>query len=177
MEQRQLYDRERLLQQLGASRKPQDSTEGDGQGKDPQEEREPKNPYLQGKEQQKRQADVYLEYQNNIKLCDNLKVKILKGIMDGTDVYTLLYWALDAVSKTTHDSHFLDQAWSDVNIIRGWGLGEPGPLAHEIGAARDRLERITAAYNRETDTRARSRMQAAIRAHEQLITRLEGRAG
>lgn len=126
------------------------------------------------KEAQDKALDVYREYQDNIKLCEGLKTNILKGIMEGTDVYTLLYWALQAVSKTTHDTVFLDQAWRDVNIIYGWVLREPGPLQQEIEGAKERLQKIRERAEIEPEAGARSRMQAAVKAHEALIARLEG---
>lgn len=131
----------------------------------------------QEKSDQERAAEICKEYATNTRKAEAWKSKILKGIGNGTDIYTLLYWALQAVSVTTHDSLFADQAWTDIRLIHGRALGEPGPLAQEVEAARERLEKIRAALEREQDSGARSRMQAAIRAHEQLITRLEGRAG
>lgn len=185
MEPGKLYDRERLLRQLGSAagepRTSQESHREAGQGKDTQESQKPaeakQNPYLQAQIDQKKALEVYQTYQDNIKLCDGLKTKILKGIPQGVDIYTLLYWALQAVSKTTHDELFLSQAWTDIRLIHGRALGEPGPLKMEIETTRDRLERIKAAAERETEPGARARMKAAIKAHEKIMAYLEGRAG
>lgn len=124
-------------------------------------------------ESQKREADLYKEYQDNKRLVDGLKTKILKGIPEGKDLSILLGWALDAVGKLTHDEVFYTQAKRDLGIIYGLALKEPGPLQQEAEAARDRLEKIRAACVLEPDTGARSRMEAAIRAHEDLIARLQ----
>lgn len=179
MQQGQLYDRDKLLQQLGrtAAGERKESAGGNDTPSTQNTSESQQNPHLQAQLDQKRALDVYREYQNNMKLCDGLKSKILKGIQAGTDVYTLLYWALDAVSRATHDTLFLDQSWSDIRLIHGRALGERGPLKQEMTAAKERLEKIKNAIEREQDSGARSRMQAAIRAHEQLLTRLEGRAG
>lgn len=125
-------------------------------------------------EAQKREADLYKEYQDNGRLVEGLKTEILKGIPEGKDLSILLGWALDAVGKLTHDEVFYTQAKRDLGIIYGLALKEPGPLQQEAEAARDRLERIRAACILEPDTGARSRMEAAIRAHEDLIARLQG---
>lgn len=174
-----LYDRGKLMQQLGrATTGEQIASAGGSDTPGTQNAAEsPQNPYLQAQIERKKALDVYREYQDNAKICEGLKSKILIGIKDGTDVYTLLYWALQAVSKTTHDELFLTQAWTDIRLIYGRALGEPGPLKQEMTAAKERLEKIKNAIEREQDSGARSRMQAAIRAHEQLLTRLEGRAG
>lgn len=124
-------------------------------------------------ESQKREADLYKEYQDNKRLVDGLKTKILKGIPEGKDLSILLGWALDAVGKLTHDEVFYTQAKKDLGIIYGLALKEPGPLQQEAEAARDRLERIKAACILEPEAGARSRMEAAIRAHEDLIARLQ----
>ena len=173
MEQRQLYDRERLLQQLGATRKPQDSTEGDGQGKDPQEERKPQNPYLQALEQQKQESDFYKKIAENARKTESLKNDILKGIQQGEDVYQLLYWAVQAVALTTHDNLFYEQAWTSIDAIYGTALAEPGPLQNQIEAARESLEKIRAAIVLEPQEGPRSIMERALAEHEALISRLE----
>lgn len=176
MEQRQLYDRERLLQQLGATRKPQNSTEGDGQGKDPQEERKPQNPYLQALEQQKQESDFYKKIAENTRKTEALKNDILKGIQQGEDVYQLLYWAVQAIALTTNDRQFLEQTWTSIDAIYGTALAEPGPLQNQIEAARDRLEKIRAACVLEPEAGPRSIMEKAIEEHEKLIARLQGQS-
>lgn len=157
MEQRQLYDRERLLQQLGANRKPQDSTEGDGQGKDPQEERKLHSPYLQAQEQQEKET---------------YKANVIKGIYQGESPFNLLYWALQAI-----DRPFFETAYKAIDAIYGTALAEPGPPQGEIDAARDRLERIRAACVLEPDKEYRSILEKAIKEHEALIARLQGQEG
>lgn len=158
MEQRQLYDREKLLKQLGstagAHRKPQDSTEGEGQGKDPQEERKPQNPYLQAKEQGQ---------------TETFKANVLKGIYQGASPFDLLHWALQAI-----DRPFFETAYKAIDAIYGTALADPGPPQGEIDAARDRLERIRAACVLEPDKEYRSIMERSIEAHEALIARLAG---
>ena len=121
-----------------------------------------------------RSARVYSEYQENIKRSGQLQTEILKGARAGEDPYSLLLKAVDAIARMTSNPLFYEQVRADLVAIHGEALLAPIPLAWELEAAQERLEKLQSALERETDPDDRQRIQAAINAHRADIDRLRG---
>lgn len=127
----------------------------------------------QTQEAQKREADIRKEYAENTRKTEHIKNNIMKGIQQGADPFTLLYWALQGLGITTHDTLFYEQTWQMIDAMYGVVLAEPEPLERQIEAARERLEKIRAAIVLEPQEGPRSIMERALKEHEALISRLE----
>ena len=117
------------------------------------------------REAEQRSLEVYKTYQENIKTSSQLQTDILKGVKAGEDVFSLFLKAAKAVSLMTSNTVFYSQIEADLTAIYGRGLLYKPPLQKELQEAQTRLQRLTEAEKRETETdsRERSAIEAALR--------------
>ena len=109
-------------------------------------------------------AAAYREYQDNIKRGGQLMASITKGIQEGENLYTLLLWAMEALGKMTGDRVFYEQGKENLQAIYG-ALGYDAPIEHRTQEVQERLDRLCAALERESDINTRKRIERAITAH------------
>lgn len=124
-------------------------------------------------EARQRSLEAYRAYQENTKRSGQLQTEILKGIAAGEDVYSLFLKAAKAISLMTSNTVFYSQIEADTAAIYGRGLNYKPPLQKELQETQERLQRLTEAQQRETDTDSRQRIQRAIQAHRGHISELE----
>lgn len=72
----------------------------------------------------------------------------------------------------TSNSVFYSQIEDDTRSIYGRGLNYKPPLQKELQEAQTRLQRLTEAEKRETETDSRERIKRAIEAHKRTIAEL-----
>lgn len=109
------------------------------------------------REDHQRSLEAYRAYQENTKRSEQLQSEILKGIKAGEDVYSLFLKAAKAISLMTSNSVFYSQIEDDTRSIYGRGLNYKPPLQKELQEAQTRLQRLTEAEKRETETDSRER--------------------
>ena len=124
------------------------------------------------REDHQRSLEAYRAYQENTKRSEQLQSEILKGIKAGEDVYSLFLKAAKAISLMTSNSVFYSQIEDDTRSIYGRGLNYKPPLQKELQEAQTRLQRLTEAEKRETETDSRERIKRAIEAHKRTIAEL-----
>lgn len=124
------------------------------------------------REDHQRSLEAYRAYQENTKRSEQLQSEILKGIKAGEDVYSLFLKAAKAVSLMTSNTVFYSQIEADLTAIYGRGLLYKPPLQKELQEAQTRLQRLTEAEKRETETDSRERIKRAIEAHKRTIAEL-----
>lgn len=124
------------------------------------------------REAEQRSLEVYKTYQENIKTSSQLQTDILKGVKAGEDVFSLFLKAAKAVSLMTSNTVFYSQIEADLTAIYGRGLLYKPPLQKELQEAQTRLQRLTEAEKRETETDSRERIKRAIEAHKRTIAEL-----
>lgn len=124
------------------------------------------------REDHQRSLEAYRAYQENTKRSEQLQSEILKGIKAGEDVYSLFLKAAKAISLMTSNSLFYSQIEDDTRSIYGRGLNYKPPLQKELQEAQTRLQRLTEAEKRETETDSRERIKRAIEAHKRTIAEL-----
>lgn len=124
------------------------------------------------REDHQRSLEAYRAYQENTKRSEQLQSEILKGIKAGEDVYSLFLKAAKAISLMTSNSVFYSQIEADLTAIYGRGLLYKPPLQKELQEAQTRLQRLTEAEKRETETDSRERIKRAIEAHKRTIAEL-----
>lgn len=124
------------------------------------------------REAEQRSLEVYKTYQENIKTSSQLQTDILKGVKAGEDVFSLFLKAAKAVSLMTSNTVFYSQIEADLTAIYGRGLLYKPPLQKELQEAQTRLQRLTEAEKRETETDSRERIKRAIEAHRRTIAEL-----
>lgn len=122
-------------------------------------------------------ADVYRRYQRDAIATAQLQAEILRGVKAGEGIYSLFLKATKAISLTVDNDLFYRQIAGDIPAIYGAGLLEAEPIELELKATEERLERLIAAEERETQADTRNRIQAAIRAHRERIAELKDKLG
>lgn len=127
------------------------------------------------REEAKRTAAAYREYQDNIKRAGHLRADITKGILEGEDPCTLLLWAMEAISCMTDDRLFFEQGKANLQSVYA-SLGYAAPIAHRTQETQDRLNRLCVAMDREEDPGARERIKRAIMAHRHRLDQLAEQA-
>lgn len=101
------------------------------------------------------------------------RTAILKGLQAGKDIYTLFVAACDTISAVTGDTVFSTQAREIIRDVYGKALGEKSPLRAELDAVEQRAERIRRSMEQEDiDARARENMGRALRAHQREAAQL-----
>ena len=101
------------------------------------------------------------------------RTAILKGLQAGKDIYTLFVAACDTISAVTGDTVFSTQAREIIRDVYGKALGEKSPLQAELDAVEQRAERIRRSMEQEDiDARARENMGRALRAHQREAAQL-----
>ena len=124
------------------------------------------------REDRQRSLEAYRAYQETTKRSEQLQSEILKGIKAGEDVYSLFLKAAKAISLMTSNSVFYSQIEDDTRSIYGRGLNYKPPLQKELQEAQTRLQRLTEAEKRETETDSRERIKRAIEAPKRTIAEL-----
>lgn len=120
-----------------------------------------------------RAREVYRIHQENTKASSQIQTDILKGARAGEDIHSLFLQAAKAISLMTGNGAFYSQLEEDLRVIYGRGLLHPLPLQKELREAQERLQRLLAAEEAETQPGSRRRIQGAIAAHRRLIAELE----
>jgi len=121
---------------------------------------------------QERLAGIYREHQENIRQAGQLRAEINKGVQAGEPIYKLLLTAIECISLMTGEKLFYDMNKDNLQTIYGI-LGEPEAVEMERQEVQQRLNNLKAAYEKEKDPRAKQRIKAAIKAHEEKIKTLE----
>lgn len=124
------------------------------------------------REDHQRSLEAYRAYQENTKRSEQLQSEILKGIKAGEDVYSLFLKAAKAISLMTSNTVFYGQIEADLTAIYGRGLLYKPPLQNELQDTQKRLQRLSEAEKRETETDSRERIKRAIEAHKRTIAEL-----
>ena len=139
MEERQLFDRDKLLQQLHSVQNEQPIHEVHNE--------QPATVYGAEREALERAAAAGLEASKRAAAAtvasEQGRSAILKGLAAGADIYALFAIACDTISKTTGDTVFRDQAGELLRVIYGRALGET-PLQVEREEAQNRADRLRA---------------------------------
>lgn len=117
-----------------------------------------------------RAAEVYKKYQENVKTAGAAKTALRKGILAGASPYRLLLMATECIGSLLNDTEFIEGSRSDLKLIYGELMGEPGALELELEEVEARLERMRA-YQGED----RERVLTAIREHEYRAEELRNR--
>ena len=117
-----------------------------------------------------RAREVYRQYQENIKASELAKTALRKGILQGLSPYRLLLLATEVVGRLTADNEFTEGTRSDLKLIYGELMGEPGAIELELEEVEARLDHMRA-YQGEN----RGRVLTAIREHEHRAEELRSR--
>lgn len=163
MEERQLFDRDKLLQQLHSVQNEQPIHEVHNE--------QPAAVYGAERAELERAAAAGLEAARRsaeaTKASEQGRTAILKGLAAGADIYALFVTACECISKATGDTVFSAQAGEFIRDIYGRALGEKPPLKAELEAVEGRAERIKAYMEREDiDARERENARRAYQAHQ-----------
>lgn len=119
------------------------------------------------KAEKERASVICREYQENIKLSDQLQAEILKGAKQGENIYSLFLKAAQVISLMTSNTEFCSQLSDDVRSVYGVGLSEPKALELELQAVQERLQRLREVSRREDAAGSSWEIGKAIRAHEE----------
>lgn len=119
------------------------------------------------KAEKERASVICREYQENIKLSDQLQAEILKGAKQGENIYSLFLKAAQVISLMTSNTEFCSQLSDDVRSVYGVGLSEPEALELELQAVQERLQRLREVSRREDAAGSSWEIGKAIRAHEE----------
>lgn len=168
---RQLFDRERLLQQLHTT-----------SGKDVQcvqdiqdVQQQPAPIYGADKDELERRAAEGLlacrRLADATRTSEQGRSSILKGLYAGADIYTLFLEACDTISATTGDTVFNAQAREIIRTVYGRAAGEPQPLKAELESITRRMERLRE-YEATAPIIERDCIQRAYREHQQEAERV-----
>lgn len=118
-------------------------------------------------------ANVYSEYQKNIRISDSLRCEINKGLKSGEDIYSLFLKAAKTISLMTGDTAFYDVARKDVLAIYGMALEKPPVLQIELKEVQARLDKLRQAAERENDSDDIARIRTAIQYHERTVEQIK----
>lgn len=119
-----------------------------------------------------RAAEVYKKYQENIKAAGAAQTALRKGILAGASPYRLLLLATECIGHLLNDTEFIEGSRSDLKLVYGELLGEPGALEIELEEVEGRLAKLRAA---DTDPEKMSRVYTIIREHERRAEELRKR--
>ena len=174
MEERQLFDREKLMQQLHDVQHEQ-TIQG-------VHNEQPATVYGAERGELERAAAAGREAAQRMAAATNASEQgrsaILKGLAAGADIYALFAIACDTISKATGDAVFCAQAGEYVRDIYGKALGEKPPLRAELDAVEGRAERIKAYMERpDVDQRERDNARRALDAHRREAEKLRQQIG
>lgn len=120
------------------------------------------------------ESAVYREYQKNIKLSGQLRTEITKGVKQGEDIASLFLKAVKVISLMTSNDMYYNQIRDEITAIYGAGLLETKPLEMELHEVQNRIQKLTEASQRSTETDDnRRKILQAIQAHEEKAKQLE----
>lgn len=126
----------------------------------------------QDAEERTRAAEVYRKYQENIKASETAQTALRKGILAGASPYRLLLLATECIGRLTNNTEFIEGTRSDLKLVYGELMGEPGALEIELEEVEARLDHMRA-YQGEN----KGRVYTAIREHERRAEELKKRIG
>ena len=169
MEERQLFDRNKLMQQLQSVQHEQ-TIQG-------VHNEQPATVYGAERTELERAAAAGLEAAKRAaaatKASEQGRSSILKGLAAGADIYALFMCACDTISKTTGDTVFFTQAGEYVRDVYGKALGEKPPLRAALDAVQTRAERIKAYMEREDiEAGERETARRALQAHQRAAAQI-----
>jgi hypothetical protein len=121
---------------------------------------------------QRRTAAEYKRLAENIKKSEAIRTKITKGIQAGESTYRLLLQAMECISLMTGDTVFYSQGKDELQRLGGI-FGDPEAYKMELEETAGRLEKLQAAYERETNPDDRRRIQIAIQRHQERIAAIK----
>lgn len=101
-----------------------------------------------------------------------MQIAILKAIAEGENIATLFMMAAKALSITSDNSAFFNQAQADLIAMYAYGLSDPSVVKLEVENVEYRLERLKKLIKEAPEAEA-SRMQRAVAAHEKLLAQLK----
>lgn len=169
MDEKALFDRDKLIQQL----------HGEQTEHPAQKIQSEHNTTVYGAEREalERAAAAGLEASKRAAAAtvasEQGRSSILKGLAAGADIYALFAIACDTISKTTGDTVFSAQAGEFIRDIYGKALGEKPPLRAELDAVQTRADKIKAYMEREDiDARERENARRAYQAHQREAAQL-----
>ena len=128
----------------------------------------------QERENRERAAAVYKMHQDNVKKTGEIQSEILKGLQAGEDLTALFLKAVKGLSLATGNDLLFRQAEESVKTIYGYVFRDPGALKLETSETATRLHKLQQAAQEATGEE-RSRIDAAIRAHEKRLEDLQGK--
>ena len=115
--------------------------------------------------------EVYSTYQENIKLSELKRSKILKGVAGGEDIYSLFLEAIKIISLMTDDESYYDQIKKDLMTI-GRATDNKPVIEIEIKEAKQQLEQLEKAMTTTNTEEDKRRLQRAIKRHRDRIESL-----
>lgn len=162
MDNRELFDHDRLLQQLHGVHEEQ-PIHGVHRV-------QPTTVYGAERDELERAASIGTEAAQQLARATAASEKgrcdILKGLAAGKDIYTLFAAACECIGKTTGDTAFSAQAAEYVRTVYGAALGAASPLRAELEVVEGRAGKIKAYMEREDISSSdRDTAGRAYRAH------------
>ena len=102
------------------------------------------------------------------------KSEVLKDLYRGADMIEVFLQAAATLSTITNDYAFYDQCVRRLNVLYGEAWNEPQPLERQLAECLERMERLTA-YGRSSTTTEDERDEArrAYRAHQDRAEQLK----
>ena len=120
---------------------------------------------------EKREQATYQQicgkYQENTRKAGQAKADILKGLQAGEDIHTLFLQACECISAMTGEDVFKEQAAEYIKKVYGFAFLQKKPLEMELQEVKDRVLKICAAIDRETNADTVSTLQSVLWGHIQ----------
>lgn len=110
---------------------------------------------------------IFGTYQDNTRAAAEAKTAILKGLQTGEDIYSLFLQACTCISAMTGETVFKEKAEEYIKLVYGVALQNKAPLEMELQEVKERVLKICAAIDRETDNRAIDTLQSVLWEHIQ----------
>lgn len=172
MDNRELFDRDKLIHQLQGIHSDQPAHEAQAA-----HSAQPPTVYGAERAELERRAADGLEAQKRLqeatKAAESGKITILKGLQTGEDVHRLFLVALDTISRASDDAAFRVQTIGLLRTVYAGAFGNVPALRDELEAVEGRTERLRAYLSREDiDQRDREIARRALAEHERKAAQL-----
>jgi len=120
----------------------------------------------------KKNLEMYQDYQHNILAAGTLTSEITKGLQQGKPIASLFLQAMKAISLMTGDEFTYQNTAELLQSVYGFGLHEPEAEAMTAENIRKRLEKLNHSLETAIDSTDRAHIQNAIKAHEKKLALL-----
>ena len=123
------------------------------------------------------EGNAWAAYIENTRKTEEIQSELIRAAKEGEDPALLLIRCSRALSLVTNNPLFAEEIERSMRAIHGHAFGEKALLADELASAKERLERIREAMEREEDLDLKEEMSQAVRAHERRIAELTAAVG